>query len=76
MPPAGINQGNILMSQTNPIAMGGGQITQNVVPTNNQQNCPPNAGPQGQMNVQVSFILFRVFFFLDKTIDLNTETAT
>lgn len=41
-----------MMSQTNTMAMGGGQITQNVVAPNN----PPQVmapGPQGQMNMQV-----------------------
>lgn len=40
------------MSQTNTMAMGGGQITQNVVNSNNpQQPMVPNAGPQGQINL-------------------------
>ena len=42
------------MSQTNPIAMGGGQITQNVVSTNApQQTLTSSAGPQNQIDMQV-----------------------
>ncbi|XP_015111836.1 mediator of RNA polymerase II transcription subunit 25 isoform X2 [Diachasma alloeum] len=44
-----ISQGGILMSQTNTIAMGGGQITQNVVPTNNPQQGLANSTPQNQI---------------------------
>ncbi|XP_011299870.1 mediator of RNA polymerase II transcription subunit 25 isoform X2 [Fopius arisanus] len=44
-----ISQGGILMSQTNTIAMGGGQITQNVVPANNPQQGLANATPQNQI---------------------------
>lgn len=42
------------MSQTNTMAMGGGQITQNVVASNanSQQVLGPAGGPQGQMNMQ------------------------
>ncbi|XP_011297129.1 mediator of RNA polymerase II transcription subunit 25 isoform X2 [Fopius arisanus] len=49
---APMSQGGILMSQTNTIALGGGQITQNVVPSNNQQQAITNSGPQSQMNLQ------------------------
>lgn len=47
-------QGGILMSQTNTMTMGGGQITQNVVST----NAPPQTltttnGSQAQINMQV-----------------------
>lgn len=52
MPTTGISQGGILMSQTNTMAMGGGQITQNVVTSNNQQQALNNAGPQNQMGMQ------------------------
>lgn len=54
MPTTGTSQGGILMSQTNTIAMGGGQITQNVVSTNApQQTLTSSAGPQNQINMQV-----------------------
>lgn len=54
MPTTGSSQGGILMSQTNPIAMGGGQITQNVVSTNApQQTLTSSAGPQNQIDMQV-----------------------
>ena len=56
MPTTGISQGGILMSQTNTMAMGGAQITQNVVPSNQQQNLATSAGPQGQMNLQVNYL--------------------
>ncbi|XP_033217039.1 mediator of RNA polymerase II transcription subunit 25 isoform X2 [Belonocnema kinseyi] len=52
MPTTGISQGGILMSQTNTMAMGGAQITQNVIPSNQQQNLAPSSGPQGQINLQ------------------------
>lgn len=55
MPSAGISQGGILMSQTNTMAMGGGQITQNVVSTTGQQQTLVNpGGPQGQINMPVN----------------------
>ncbi|XP_066601474.1 mediator of RNA polymerase II transcription subunit 25-like isoform X2 [Prorops nasuta] len=48
-----ISQGGILMSQTNTMAMGGGQITQNVVSANAPQTAmTTGAGPQGQINIQ------------------------
>lgn len=54
MPSTGTSQGGILMSQTNTMAMGGGQITQNVVSTNApQQTLSSSAGPQNQLNMQV-----------------------
>lgn len=54
MPTTSISQGGILMSQTNTVAMGGGQITQNVVNSNNQQqSLTANPGQQGQINLQV-----------------------
>lgn len=56
MPTTGISQGGILMSQTNTMAMGGAQITQNVVPSNQQQNLAPSSGPQGQINLQVNHL--------------------
>ncbi|XP_020293068.1 mediator of RNA polymerase II transcription subunit 25 [Pseudomyrmex gracilis] len=45
---------NILMSQTNTMAMGGGQITQNVVSTANAlpQTLSSTSGPQQQINMQ------------------------
>jgi len=47
-------QGGILMSQTNTMAMGGGQITQNVVSTAPPQTLTSTSGPQmTQMNMQV-----------------------
>lgn len=49
----GISQGGILMSQTNTMAMGGGQITQNVVASNPQQNLANPSGPPGQISLQV-----------------------
>ncbi|XP_051168877.1 mediator of RNA polymerase II transcription subunit 25-like isoform X2 [Leptopilina boulardi] len=52
MPTSGISQGGILMSQTNTMAMGGGQITQNVVASNPQQNLATPTGPPGQINLQ------------------------
>ncbi|XP_012287300.1 mediator of RNA polymerase II transcription subunit 25 [Orussus abietinus] len=53
MPTTGISQGGILMSQTNTMAMGGGQITQNVVSSNGpQQTLNTSTGPQGQLNMQ------------------------
>lgn len=53
MPTTGTSQGGILMSQTNTIAMGGGQITQNVVSSNApQQTLTSTAGPQNQINMQ------------------------
>ena len=53
MPTTGTSQGGILMSQTNTIAMGGGQITQNVVSTNApQQTLTSSAVPQNQINMQ------------------------
>ena len=55
MPQAGgMSQGGLLMSQTNTMAMGGGQITQNVMPpnSNNQQALVPSGGPQGQLSMQ------------------------
>lgn len=55
MPTTG-TQGGILMSQTNTMAMGGGQITQNVVSTNApQQTLTSTSGPQTQMNMQVTY---------------------
>lgn len=46
---------NILMSQTNTMAMGGGQITQNVVSTNAvPQTLSSTSGPQSQINMQVT----------------------
>lgn len=54
MPTTG-TQGGILMSQTNTMAMGGGQITQNVVSTNAPpQTLTSTSGPQTQMNMQVT----------------------
>jgi len=54
MPTTG-TQGGILMSQTNTMAMGGGQITQNVVCTNAPpQTLTSTTGPQNQMNMQVT----------------------
>lgn len=61
MPNPGISQSGILMSQTNTMAMGGGQITQNVVSTNASQSTLASASvPQSQMNIQVfdSFYTF------------------
>ncbi|KMQ96743.1 mediator of rna polymerase ii transcription subunit 25 [Lasius niger] len=56
MPTTG-TQGGILMSQTNTMAMGGGQITQNVVSTNAPpQTLTSTSGPQTQMNMQNSGI--------------------
>ncbi|XP_011632716.1 mediator of RNA polymerase II transcription subunit 25-like isoform X2 [Pogonomyrmex barbatus] len=56
MPTTGA-QGGILMSQTNTMAMGGGQITQNVVSTNAPpQTLTSTSGPQTQMNMQNSGI--------------------
>ncbi|XP_076378618.1 mediator of RNA polymerase II transcription subunit 25 isoform X6 [Megalopta genalis] len=53
MPTTGTSQGGILMSQTNTMAMGGGQITQNVVPTNAaQQTLTSSVGPQSQISMQ------------------------
>lgn len=52
MPTPGISQGGILMSQTNNMTMAGGQITQNVVSTNNQQQNINNQANQGQMAMQ------------------------
>ena len=53
MPTTG-TQGGILMSQTNTMAMGGGQITQNVVSSNAPpQTLTSSIGPQTQMNMQV-----------------------
>ncbi|XP_018044485.1 PREDICTED: mediator of RNA polymerase II transcription subunit 25 isoform X2 [Atta colombica] len=50
-------QGGILMSQTNTMAMGGGQITQNVVSTAPPQTLTSTSGPQmTQMNMQNSGI--------------------
>ena len=50
IPNTGISQSGILMSQTNTMTMGGGQITQNVIPPNGpQQNL---TGQQGQINIQ------------------------
>ncbi|KAL0125266.1 hypothetical protein PUN28_004503 [Cardiocondyla obscurior] len=55
MPTTG-TQGGILMSQTNTMAMGGGQITQNVVSSAPQQTLTSTSGPQTQMNMQNSGI--------------------
>ncbi|XP_067215800.1 mediator of RNA polymerase II transcription subunit 25 isoform X2 [Linepithema humile] len=56
MPTAG-TQGGILMSQTNTMAMGGGQITQNVVSSNAPpQTLTSSSGPQAQINMQNSGI--------------------
>lgn len=44
------NQQGIMMSQTNTMAMGGGQITQNVVTSTSQQS---NINPNQQQNVGV-----------------------
>ncbi|XP_054001971.1 mediator of RNA polymerase II transcription subunit 25 isoform X2 [Hylaeus anthracinus] len=53
MATTGTSQGGILMSQTNTIAMGGGQITQNVVTVNNpQQTLTTSGGPQNQISMQ------------------------
>lgn len=58
MPTTG-TQGGILMSQTNTMAMGGGQITQNVVSSNAPpQTLTSNSGPQTQMNMQVTLVCF------------------
>ncbi|XP_076378614.1 mediator of RNA polymerase II transcription subunit 25 isoform X2 [Megalopta genalis] len=57
MPTTGTSQGGILMSQTNTMAMGGGQITQNVVPTNAaQQTLTSSVGPQSQISMQTGQI--------------------
>lgn len=42
------SQQGIMMSQTNTMAMGGGQLTQNVVTSSSQQNQPPNVNLLGQ----------------------------
>ncbi|XP_008546945.1 mediator of RNA polymerase II transcription subunit 25 [Microplitis demolitor] len=51
MPPAGgiVSQGGIMMSQTNTMTMGGGQITQVATQQQGLSNQQPN---QGQMNLQ------------------------
>lgn len=50
----GISQGGILMSQTNTMTMGGGQITQNVIPPTGppQQAMVGGNVQQGQINIQ------------------------
>lgn len=52
MPTTG-TQGGILMSQTNTMAMGGGQITQNVISNNASPQTLSTTVPQTQMNMQV-----------------------
>ncbi|EZA49336.1 Mediator of RNA polymerase II transcription subunit [Ooceraea biroi] len=60
MPTTGA-QGGILMSQTNTMTMGGGQITQNVVSTNAPpQTLTSSSGPQAQMNMQMLIDLMRL----------------
>lgn len=50
------SQQGIMMSQTNTMAMGGGQITQNVVTSTSQSNINPNQQPNvGVLGQQVSF---------------------
>ncbi|XP_032671316.1 mediator of RNA polymerase II transcription subunit 25-like isoform X1 [Odontomachus brunneus] len=51
MPTTG-TQGGILMSQTNTMAMGGGQITQNVISSNASPQTLNSTVPQTQMNMQ------------------------
>lgn len=60
MPTTG-TQGGILMSQTNTMAMGGGQITQNVVSTAPPQTLTSTSGPQTQMNMQVRQIYWHFY---------------
>jgi mediator of RNA polymerase II transcription subunit 25 len=58
-------QGGILMSQTNTMAMGGGQITQNVISANAPpQTLTSNSGPQTQMNMQVTWTYCYIFIKL------------
>ncbi|XP_008206394.1 mediator of RNA polymerase II transcription subunit 25 isoform X2 [Nasonia vitripennis] len=54
VPSTGISQSGILMSQTNTMTMGGGQITQNVIPNNGlpQQSLAPTTMQQNQINIQ------------------------
>ncbi|XP_025159280.1 mediator of RNA polymerase II transcription subunit 25 isoform X3 [Harpegnathos saltator] len=52
MPTTG-TQGGILMSQTNTMAMGGGQITQNVISNNTVPQTLSSTVPQTQINMQV-----------------------
>lgn len=53
-PNTGISQSGIMMSQTNTMTMGGGQITQNVIPNNGipQQSMACTTVPQNQLNIQ------------------------
>nr|XP_050865535.1 mediator of RNA polymerase II transcription subunit 25-like isoform X1 [Vespula vulgaris]XP_050865537.1 mediator of RNA polymerase II transcription subunit 25-like isoform X1 [Vespula vulgaris] len=53
IPNTGISQGGILMSQTNTMTMGGGQITQNVVSANTpQQTLQTPTAQQNQLTLQ------------------------
>jgi mediator of RNA polymerase II transcription subunit 25 len=54
VPNTGISQSGILMSQTNTMTMGGGQITQNVMANNGlpQQSMAPTTVQQNQLNIQ------------------------
>lgn len=54
VPNTGISQSGILMSQTNTMTMGGGQITQNVIPNNGlpQQSLASTTMQQNQINIQ------------------------
>lgn len=53
-PSTGISQSGIMMSQTNTMTMGGGQITQNVIPNSGipQQSMTSSSVQQGQLNIQ------------------------
>ncbi|XP_043496390.1 mediator of RNA polymerase II transcription subunit 25-like isoform X5 [Polistes fuscatus] len=53
IPNTGISQGGILLSQTNTLTMGGGQITQNVVSANTpQQTLQTPSAQQNQLTLQ------------------------
>ncbi|KAI4492167.1 hypothetical protein M0802_009973 [Mischocyttarus mexicanus] len=57
IPNTGISQGGILLSQTNTLTMGGGQITQNVVSANtSQQTLQTPSGQQNQLTLQTGGI--------------------